>query len=156
MTEGQIVPPVAGDNTFAAVLNLLTEQKNVSAAELLALLSLTNLLGIVTYINSQSGAGTFSAGRGGFDKQALMNMLMSLLAGSGDGSKKEALGAMLNLLSTMASQGGVGGKKPDPAALMNLLSSLLPPAQGQGPAKYAADEPAREVATSSEPSRRKG
>ncbi len=129
---------VSTDYSFRQVLDLLVDQKELSPQLLLAALSLTNLLGIVNYLNHVESPSTTATAARGADKQALTNTLLSLLAADGSGDKKEAL--LSGLMNTL---GGGGGKKIDPAALLSLATSLA----GQmdktpaTPAQYATDQP---------------
>lgn len=130
---------VPAEDNFGQILSLLAKQKQLSPPLFLAALSLTNLLGIVNYLNSIEGlplSGT--ASRSGPEKQALTNTLLSLLASEGSGDKKEAL-----LTGLMGALGGSGsGKKLDPAALLSLAGSLAGQMEKSpaAPAQYATDQ----------------
>lgn len=160
MAEGTNLPGPPGDSYLNLVLSLLSGQKDLSPQLLLALLSLTNLLGIVGYLNAQSGvsypAGT-GGGREGVDKQALASTLISLLGAQGEGGRKDA--ALAGLLSALGSQGS-GGRKLDPAALVSLVSSLAgreePPARAQYASEAAPERERPEGKETKEGHTRKG
>jgi len=139
MAEGTDLPGLSGDSYLNLVTSLLSGQKDLSPQLLVALLSLTNLLGIVGYLNAQSGVPVPSgagAGREGIDKQALTSTLLSLLGSQGEGGKKDA--ALAGLLGSLSAQGG-GGRKLDPAALMSLVSSLAGREEPATRAQYASE-----------------
>lgn len=157
MAEGTNLPGPPGDSYLNLVLSLLSGQKDLSPQLLLALLSLTNLLGIVGYLNAQSGV-SYPAGTGGgreaVDKQALASTLISLLGAQGEGGRKDA--ALAGLLSALGSQGS-GGRKLDPAALVSLVSSLAePPARAQYASEAAPERERPEGKESKEGHTRKG
>jgi uncharacterized membrane protein (UPF0136 family) len=139
MADGTNLSGPIGDSYFNLALSLLSRQKDLSPHLLLALLSLTNLLGIVGYLNAQSGV-SYPAGTVGkqeaVEKQALASTLISLLGAQGEGGKKEA--ALTGLLSALGSQGS-SGRKLDPGALMSLVSSLAGREEHPARAQYASE-----------------
>ncbi|NLG86126.1 MAG: hypothetical protein GX489_02760 [Firmicutes bacterium] len=126
--------------SFNHVLNLLAEQKWRSPQLFLAALSLTNLLGIISYLNNvESPSIATGSVRSESDMQALVSTMLSLLAtDGGPGDKKEAL--LSGLINTL----GGGGKKLDPSAILSLASSLagqMDKTSAAAPAQYATDSP---------------
>ncbi len=131
---------VQDEDGFGQVLSLLAQRKDLSPPLFLAALSLTNLLGIVQYLNALKGQPfSNSANQGNYEKQALTSTLLSLLSSEGQESNKDTLAStLINALGSSSS-----GKKMDPASLVALASSLAgqmekaPATQAQ----YAADQP---------------
>ncbi|MGI6129724.1 MAG: hypothetical protein ACOYEO_06495 [bacterium] len=140
MANGKEQPSVPTEYGLGQALNLLADQKELSPQLFLAALSLTNLLGIVDYLNHVQGpTQAMGSNRANPDKQALTSTLMSLLAADGSGDKKDAL--LSGLMSTLGTGGS--GKKLDPATLLTLASSLAGSTEKNPttPAKYASDQP---------------
>jgi hypothetical protein len=124
------------------LLDYQSDQKNDNIDTML-ILSLVNLLGIVSFINKKPvAAGVQGSGSLG----PLMGMLLNMLSGQqlenkegGTGQDKSGFNpaALLSLLNMFTQSSG--GKTPDLSALMNLLGSFLGSA-GKSPAKPEAQE----------------
>jgi len=110
------------------LLDSQSGQKNANVDTML-MLSLVNLLGIVSLLNKKpAAAGAQESGALG----PLLGMLLNMLSGqqqenreSGTGQEKSGFNpaALLNLLNTFSQPSG--GKTPDLSMLMNLLGSFL-------------------------------
>ncbi|MCL6449175.1 MAG: hypothetical protein K6U04_13685 [Armatimonadetes bacterium] len=109
------------------VLEKLLDFQSAQGADCLdsmLMLSLVNLLGIVSLLNKQSGsAGVQAPGA----VNPMLGTLFKLLSGGGPQAREPASGAGPGALTPAALMSMLNpqpGKTPDPAALMKLMSTL--------------------------------
>lgn len=111
------------ENVLEKVLDFQSA-KGADPLDSMLMLSLVNLLGIVSLLNKQSGnVGAQAPGM----PNPLLGMLLNMLSGGGPGASGPASGtgpgaltpaALMNMFNPQA------GKTPDPAALMKLMSAF--------------------------------
>jgi len=101
--------PVKND-LLATVMEIIHGQKGQSINELVSLLALSNLLGIICFLNSQ-------------------DLKFDFKTQSSKSNLSEIKELAQNLLGSMASGGpsGASDKKLNPVMLLNLLQAMAPP-----------------------------
>ncbi|HHW02013.1 MAG TPA: hypothetical protein GXX35_04265 [Thermoanaerobacterales bacterium] len=101
------------------IMDVIHGKRGQNINELVSLLALSNLLGIITFLNSQDSkpdVGSFNKSTNSDLKEMAMNLLGSMGGGSSDKKINPAL--LLNLLKTMSSSENPspetkGGEKGD-------------------------------------------
>lgn len=91
-----------GNDLLETVLKVINGPNDQSANELISLLALSNLLGIISFLNAQDSKSDTR----GFSSKSEVSELKEMAA---------------NLLDSM---GGTGDKKINPAALINLMKTF--------------------------------
>ncbi|WP_337957217.1 hypothetical protein [Tepidanaerobacter acetatoxydans] len=91
-----------GNNLLETVLKVINGPNDQSANELISLLALSNLLGIISFLNAQDSKSDTR----GFSSKSEVSELKEMAA---------------DLLDSM---GGTGDKKINPAALINLMKTF--------------------------------
>lgn len=94
-----------GINLTSLVLDVIQGKRGYSLNEIISLIALTNLLGIISFMNNQDFRIEVKSPRSSLDIKDLAGMLLNNLSGGGQ------------------SQGGQD-KKINPALLLNLMKAL--------------------------------